>query len=577
MSTKINKIIHNNQHITENKVIADTINNFYTGIGSTIEAKIPQSKKSFQEYLGTQNSSSICLNECSLEEISKLINSLNVSKSCGPFSIPTKLLKEFSNLLSPVLLVLVNKSLKEGIFPKLLKYAVVCPFYKKSDKTKCANYRPISLLSNLSKIFERVMYNRVDHFFSEQNLLYDRQFGFRKKHSTNHALLSIVEKIRNNMDNGIFSCGVFVDLEKAFDTVKHSILLRKLHHYGIRGKGNDWLTSYLSNRTQSVSVNGATSDVSNVTCGVPQGSILGPLLFIIYINDMHRAFSSCLVYHFADDTNLVFSHPDPTKISKEVNKQLAILYDWLCANRLSLNVAKTEFTIFRPPNVPLTNRITLTLAQTTIFESLKVKYLGIILDSRLTWKIHIDELCKKLGRTVGMLFKIRHQCNKNVLRSLYFSLFGSHLSYGIPVWGSANRALTQKLFVLQKKAIRAITFSDFLAHTSPLFKDANVLKVADLFQYQVSSIMWDFDHNTLPKTLNLLFTKTKNTHSYGTRFANADKLTIDRVNSVKYGDKSFKVIGATKLNELKNCDFYTSARSKQVFLDSLQNEILDTY
>ena len=292
---------------------------------------------------------------------------------------------------------------------------------------------------------------------------------------------------------------------------------------------------------------------------------------------MHRAFSSCLVYHFADDTNLVFSHPDPTKISKEVNKQLAILYDWLCANRLSLNVAKTEFTIFRPPNVPLTNRITLTLAQTTIFESLKVKYLGIILDSRLTWKIHIDELCKKLGRTVGMLFKIRHQCNKNVLRSLYFSLFESHLSYGIPVWGSANRALTQKLFVLQKKAIRAITFSDFLAHTSPLFKDANVLKVADLFQYQVSSIMWDFDHNTLPKTLNLLFTKTKNTHSYGTRFANADKLTIDRVNSVKYGDKSFKVIGATKLNELKNCDFYTSARSKQVFLDSFKNEILDTY
>ena len=255
------------------------------------------------------------------------------------------------------------------------------------------------------------------------------------------------------MDNGIFSCGVFVDLEKAFDTVKHSILLRKLHHYGIRGKGNDWLTSYLSNRTQSVSVNGATSDVSNVTCGVPQGSILGPLLFIIYINDMHRAFSSCLVYHFADDTNLVFSHPDPTKISKEVNKQLAILYDWLCANRLSLNVAKTEFTIFRPPNVPLTNRITLTLAQTTIFESLKVKYLGIILDSRLTWKIHIDELCKKLGRTVGMLFKIRHQCNKNVLRSLYFSLFESHLSYGIPVWGSANRALTQKLFVLQKRLL----------------------------------------------------------------------------------------------------------------------------
>ena len=576
-STKINKIIHENQHITENKGIADTINNFYTGIGSSIEAKIPQSKKSFQEYLGNSNFSSICLDECTLEEISKLINNINVSKSCGPFSIPTKLLKEFSNVLSPVLTVIVNKSIKEGVFPKLLKYALVCPFYKKADKTKCANYRPISLLSNLSKIFERAMYNRIDQFLDENNILYDLQFGFRKKHSTNHALLSIVEKIRNNMDNGIFSCGVFVDLEKAFDTVKHSILLNKLRHYGIRGKGNDWITSYLSNRTQSVTVNGQTSEVSNVTCGVPQGSILGPLLFIIYINDMHHALMNCLVYHFADDTNLIFSHKDSSKIPKEVNSELAILYDWLCANRLSLNVGKNEFTIFRPPSVSLAHRITLTLAGTKIFESLKVKYLGIILDSRLKWKIHVDELCKKLGRTVGMLFKIRHQCNKKVLRSLYFSLFESHLSYGLPVWGSANQALIEKLFILQKKAIRAITFSDFRAHTSPLFKEINILKVRDLFQYQVSSIMWDYDHNILPKSLISLFTKTKNTHSYRTRFANADKLTVDRVNSYKYGDLSFKVIGATKLNELKDCDFYNNARSKVMFLDSLKNNILDAY
>jgi len=576
-STKINKISHNNRHITDNKCIADTINTFFTGIGSSVEAKIPQSNKTYQDYLGSPRFTNFCLDECSHEEIKKLISNISVSKSCGPFSIPTKLLKEFSNIFSPVLTSLVNKSLKEGVFPKLLKYAVVCPFYKKSDKTKCANYRPISLLSNLSKIFERAMYNRIDYFLDKNNAIYDLQFGFRKKHSTNHALLSIVEQIRSNMDNKIFSCGVFVDLEKAFDTVKHSILLSKLKHYGICGKANDWLTSYLSDRTQSVSVNGATSDVSSVTCGVPQGSILGPLLFIIYINDMHNALSNCLVYHFADDTNLVFSHSDPSKIAKEANKELAILYDWLCANRLSLNVGKTEFTIFRPPSVPLVKRITLTLAGSKIFESLKVKYLGIILDSRLTWKLHIDELCKKLGRTVGMLFKIRYQCTKKVLRSLYFSLFESHLAYGLPVWGSANLTLTHRLFILQKKAIRAITFSDFRAHTSPLFKDLNILKLGDLFQYQVSSIMWDYDHNTLPKSLFSLFTKTSNRHTYGTRFANADKLIVDTGNSYKYGDLSFKAIGARKLNELKDCDFYRNAHTKQLFLNSLKSSILDTY
>ena len=176
-----------------------------------------------------------------------------------------------------------------------------------------------------------------------------------------------------------------------------------------------------------------------------------------------------------------------------------------------------------------------------------------------------------------MFFKIRYQCNKKVLRSLYYSLFESHLSYGLPVWGSANQTLIQKIFLLQKKAIRAITFSDFRAHTSPIFKDINTLKVNDLFQYQVSSIMWDYDHNTLPKSLNSLFTKTKTTHSYRTRFANADKLTVGRVNSHKYGDMSFKVIGATKLNELKDCDFYIEARSKQIFLHSLKKSIIDNY
>ena len=163
------------------------------------------------------------------------------------------------------------------------------------------------------------------------------------------------------------------------------------------------------------------------------------------------------------------------------------------------------------------------------------------------------------------------------MRSLYFSLFESHLSYGLPVWGSANQALIQKLFILQKKALRAITFSDFRAHSSPLFKDLHILKIHDLFQYQVSSIMWDYDHNTLSKYLNSLFTKTRNTHSYRTRFENDDKLNIGRVNSHKYGDMSFKIIRATKLNKLKDCDFYNEARSKQFFLHSLKNNIIDKY
>lgn len=576
-TTRINKIIYNNQDISDNLGISNTLNTFFTGIGSSVEAKIPNSKKPFQDYLiNSSNNITIESQDCTVIEISNIIKNMNVAKACGPFSIPTKILKEFSSILSPLLTCIINKSIKEGTFPNLLKSSLVCPIFKKNDKSCCANYRPISLISNISKVFERVIYNRIDAFLDENNLIYNLQFGFRKKHSTDHALLSIVEKIRSNMDNQIFSCGVFVDLEKAFDTVNHSILTNKLQHYGINGKTNDWISSYLTDRSQKVSANGATSTTSKVTCGVPQGSILGPLLFIIYINDMHSAVSKSTVYHFADDTNLLYYNKDPKQLSKVMNRDLATLYDWLCANRLSLNVAKTEFTIFKPPHKVLESRITLKLAGKKIFESPKVKYLGIILDSKLCWKTHINELSKKLGRTVGMLYKIRHQSSKHVLRSLYFSLFESHLSYALPVWGSATKVLLQNLIILQKKAIRAISFSEYHAHTSPIFKQLGILKLEDLFKYKVSSLMWDFDHDNLPPVLNSLFKRTRNIHSHQTRFAEAGKLGLEKTNT-RYGDMSFKVIGANILNESKDKNYYKDSLSKVSFLKKYKKIIFDTY
>ena len=217
------------------------------------------------------------------------------------------------------LCAIINLSLSEGVFPSLLKEANICPIFKKGDKFKCENYRPISLLSNVSKIFERIMYNRLENFLNETSQLYELQFGFRKRYSTNHALLSITEKIRESMDNKLFSCGVFIDLEKAFDTVNHDILLGKLEYYGIRGIANLWFKSYLSNRSQSVIINGECSSKEIITCGVPQGSILGPLLFLLYINDMYLSVNSSTVYHFADDTNLFLSSKSLKGLRKLMN------------------------------------------------------------------------------------------------------------------------------------------------------------------------------------------------------------------------------------------------------------------
>ena len=350
------------------------------------------------------------------------------------------------------------------------------------------------------------MYNRIELFFTEFDTIYNLQFGFRKKYSTEHALLSITEEIRKNLDKGLFSCGVFVDLEKAFDTVNHKILLAKLQHYGIRDNSLNWLRSYLNQRTQFVNLSGIKSNHDEIRCGVPQGSVLGPLLFIIYVNDMHKAVKYSIIHHFADDTNLLFSSKKHKEITKKLNRDLQLLFDWLCANRLSLNVSKTEFIVFRPVRRPLNNRIILKLNGNNVFESTKIKYLGVLMDSRLSWKHHINELSKKLNRSIGMIFKIRDVCTKNVLISLYHSLFQSHLSYALAVWGSCSTSLLNKLHILQKKVVRAISFSD-------IFKNLGILKIQDMFTYKTISLMWDYDHNLLPNSLAALFVRRNKIHN----------------------------------------------------------------
>ena len=438
-------------------------------MGSRLNDKIPKSKRTFSFYLSDANNKSIFLKPCTTNEILLLINTMKASKASGPNGFSTSLIIQFSGALIDPLVSIINMSLSEGIFPNLLKEAHVCPTYKKGEVTKYENYRPISLLSNISKLFERVMYNRLEEFLKSSEVFYKYQFGFRKHYSTNHALISIVEKIRDALDKNMYTCGVFIDLEKAFDTVNHQILLSKLYHYGIRGIANKWLSSYLSGRSQSVKLNGITSSKMNVSCGVPQGSILGPLLFLVYVNDMNLAFKSSVIHHFADDTNLLYSDKSLKKIKTSVEKDLANLYDWLCANRLSLNPGKTEFIIFRPSRKKIDLRITLKLHHTKLFESSNIKYLGLILDNMLNWKPHISELSKKLGRVVGLLYKVRKLCSPSPVRSLYFSIFNSHLSYGLVVWGNASSKDIDKIKSLQRRAIRAVRTIPGFFDTEPIF------------------------------------------------------------------------------------------------------------
>ena len=502
---------------------------------------------------------------------------MNNHKASGPNSIPTFVLKHLNNEISIVLSKLINLSFANGVFPDILKSSSVLPLFKKGSKIICGNYRPISLLSNISKILEKLMYARLYRFLNLYNIIVECQFGFRANHSTSHALISITEKLREALDTGNFACGVFIDLKKAFDTVDHNILIAKLEHYGVRGVVKQWFYSYLNNRNQFVSINGYKSSRKIIKCGVPQGSVLGPLLFLLYINDFSSSVKHSTVHHFADDTNLMCINRSLKQLNQHINYDLKKITDWLNSNLISLNTDKTEFVIFRKQKQKLDGNFKIKFNGKRIFASSYIKYLGVLIDEHLTWNYQVFELSKKLNRANSMLSKIRHYVDKMTLRSLYFSLFSSHLNYCCQVWGQNGNRHINKILSLQRSALRIISFKPFRSDVSTLYSDLkitcfkNAIKIANLL------FVFDSLKNNLPLFIGNFFTLSRDVHSHFTRNVNNGKLIVPKFNSVRYGKNSIKyqsVIESNKsltyfknnFNSVYGNNYYDS------FLDGTRNQ-----
>ena len=369
-----------------------------------------------------------------------------------------------------------------------MKLAKVVPIFKKGQKDSMNNYRPISLLPSLSKILERLVYTRTFKFINNCNVLFDSQFGFRKKHTTTHALLTFIDKVAHAIDDVSHTVGVFLDFSKAFDTINHNILLYKLCHYGIRGIALEWFRDYLSNRKQFVNINGHESHSKLISCGVPQGSILGPLLFILYINDLQNSSQILSFIFFADDSNLFLSHRDPHTLIDTMNNELKLVQAWIHANKLSLNVDKTHYMLFSNslkllPNHIMINGINLLQVEYT-------KFLGLYIDNDLSWKSHINYLSKLLSRNTGILNKLKYYFPTNIVLSIYSTLISPYLNYGSLAWGNCTKVLLDKLFLIQKRAIRNVNHAGYLSHTNDLFRNNNILKITDLFVYNIGIFMY---------------------------------------------------------------------------------------
>ena len=401
-----------NNVISEPTEIANSFNNYFLSIACELHGKMNQYGKDYTHYLKNSNEYSFFMNPTDQNEIINIINKLNINKSTGPHSIPNNILNLIKFNIAEPLSEIVNLSFANGIYIENLKLSKTIPIFKdKGSNLECDNYRPISLLSNINKIIEKLMHTSLYKFLNIHNC-YDSQFGFRESHSTNHALISFTEDIRNALDNKKFVGRVFIDLQKAVDTVDHKILLSKLNHYGIRGTSNEWYNSYLTNRKQYVSTNGFKSDEKVMSFGVPQGSVLGPLLFLIYINDIHIALKYCKTRLFADDTNLLINNKSLKQLQKHLNLDLRNLCNWLKANKISLNASKTELVIFRCPNKHINHNLKIKIDGKRLIPSKFIKYLGILIDSHLNWEYQSELLASKLSRAIGMLAKMRHKYAK---------------------------------------------------------------------------------------------------------------------------------------------------------------------
>lgn len=467
-------------HLTsDKKLIADSFNNYFTQIAKKIKEKLPPTKKSFREFLDNPCRNSFFLSPTTPEEVKNIIISLDTKKATGPFSIPRQLLHELPTEISSILSDIFNQSFKTGKFIQALKHVKVVPVFKnKGSPFEAGNYRPISLLSNVDKVLEKLVHKRMIKFLNRNNIIYNRQFGFRRKHSTVHGLVTLTEDIKKSIDEGKLTCGVFIDLQKAFDTVDHEILLKKLETYGFRGLANNWFSSYLSNRKQYVHVSGEESDYREIKHGVPQGSVLGPILFLLYINDLSNALVYCLIYNFADDTAIVYTEEDPRRLKKRVNIDLKLLLHWLKANKIHLNVAKTVVLLFKNKSKQLNYDIKIKLDGKLMRFSKETKYLGMIIDNNLTMTSHTKQVCDRLRKANGALSLVRHYVPYSVLRSIYFALFQPHIQYGLQIWGQ-NLSRVSRVARLQKIAVRIITFSEYNATSKPLFTRTNILSVQD--------------------------------------------------------------------------------------------------
>lgn len=554
----ISKIKHNLIETTDSNEIATIFNNFFCNVNqnaSTTSELNVRTRHIFNEFNFA---------EITETQVLKYVNNLKEDCAQGVDGISTKFIKAHKTIIIPTLTRLINNVTFSANFPNELKTAKVIPIFKSSDSSNIANYRPISILPVLSKVFERNIYDQLINEINKHDLLKNNQYAYQTKSGTISACISFVSEVQISLDAKMLTAVLFVDFRKAFDSVNHKVLLVKLKSLGFQDAAYELLKSYLHNRKQHVQIKNIVSESAEINCGVPQGSILGPLFFLLFLNDLFDIQFFGKLQLYADDAAFIYSASTEEVLRNQMQTDLNLLATWCDQNVMTVNVNKTNYLIFDK-----SLNLYLSYNQFQISQVYKTKYLGLNINNKLDWKDHIEHVVKRISPMAGMLWRLSRIVPRSIMYKIYYAYINSNISYMLPIWGQAPRYQMKTVLGIQKRSLRALNCLKYLDSVKTFFS-VNILPIEYYAQYETILLVYKMKNGFIKHSLTL--TQNIDVHNYNTRTNRS--LYIKRVRT-NIGKLSLYCNGFKMFNDLP--DNIKSSLTLSSFKKQLKAYILQKF